>query len=171
MFSMIVLKDCYGVSQGVKASAPWTLLIPSPSDEECVLYFSVYYKCVSNESVHCLKKEWLDILTGVQRHHWCKRTRQQKVIFGWSELSFTSLGRLWSCLFCFHFHFSQNLIIYETPNLIKFYTCLVWELTFFFSQTSCLNADAMKYFNIIGYGIFFNKEITKPLWSFNHAYW
>lgn len=29
------------------------------------------------------------------------------------------------------FFFSDNLIIYETPNLIKFYTCLVWELTFY----------------------------------------
>lgn len=26
--------------------------------------------------------------------------------------------------------FSDNLIIYENPDLIKFYICLVWELIF-----------------------------------------
>lgn len=59
-------------------------------------------------------------------------TRQQKVIF---------VGRICPshlqdasdhvCSVFISTFFSDNLIIYETPNLIKFYTCLVWELTFY----------------------------------------
>lgn len=58
-------------------------------------------------------------------------TQQQKVIFVGRIPSHLQDASDHVCSVFISTSFFENLIIYETPNLIKFYTCLVWELTFY----------------------------------------
>lgn len=103
--------------------------------------FPSHYKCVWNKSVYCCVRKKSFKVDRPRRRRWCECVHSAVE---------NDISPVWCVIFSVSGH-SEHLcldhssvrsflifsddIIYETPNLIKFYNCLVWELTFYY-QTS-----------------------------------
>lgn len=132
MFSMFALKDCYWVSPGVFSLLTRQHSYIMPEWQKMCFLFLSHYNCVSNKSID-YKEEMLKGVWGADRPRkstlpWmCGLGSRESFSSDWSVLC--HLFCLWTfrtplttslfCLFISSF-FSDNLIIYETPNLIKF---------------------------------------------------
>lgn len=125
--SMSALKDCYW---GICIQNTWALmsLASHLTDRTCACFnHFCHYNCVSIKSVDSVAKgaeTWISCagVLDLERHF------LNSVILSLSGLS----ENLLMITLLFISFFSPDCLIYETPNLIKFYNCLVWELTFYY---------------------------------------